>query len=100
MAILKYQPTRTTVGHLTLQSVQYRTSPDAFLTLEAATLLPHRILAVSEASSLVIDVQLYSVVEIEANAAECFEDSNVTADGSPEIHRCDVSMYVVRLAIC
>jgi hypothetical protein len=39
--------------------------------------LPHRVLAVSEASSLVIDVN--HPVEIEAKAAECFEDSHVIA---------------------
>lgn len=65
---------------MTLQSIQYRTTSDAFSTPGAATLLPHRILAVSEASSVVIDVQFYRVVEIEANA---IEGSNVTADGSP-----------------
>jgi hypothetical protein len=79
---------------LTLQNIQYRTTPDAFSTLDAATLLSHRVLAASEASSVVIDVQFYSVGEIEANAAEGFEDSNVTADRSPEIHRRDLSVYV------
>jgi cytosine/adenosine deaminase-related metal-dependent hydrolase len=40
--------------------------------------LPHRVLAISEASGLLfIDVHIYKPVEIEAKAAELFEDSSV-----------------------
>lgn len=40
--------------------------------------MPHRVLAVSEASGLLVfDVQIYRPVEIEVKAAELFEDSIV-----------------------
>ncbi|KAI0308341.1 hypothetical protein B0F90DRAFT_1807545 [Multifurca ochricompacta] len=44
---------------------------------EAATFLPHRVLTVSEASGLIIDVQAYDPLEIEANTAKLFVNSNV-----------------------
>src|SRR6266702_2223551 len=59
---------------------------------EAATLLPHRVLTVSEAYGLVVDVRVYNLAEIEDKAAELFKDCNVI--GSLRIRRCACSLYV------
>ncbi|KAH9031865.1 hypothetical protein EDB84DRAFT_1438788 [Lactarius hengduanensis] len=50
------------------------------LILRAATLLPHRVLAVSEASGLVIYVQVCNLVEIEAKARQLFGGSDKSAE--------------------
>ncbi|KAH8992453.1 hypothetical protein EDB92DRAFT_570425 [Lactarius akahatsu] len=63
------------------------------LILRAATLLPHRVLTVSEASGLVIYVQVCNPVEIEAKARELFEGSDVI--DPPGIRRCACSSHLV-----
>ncbi|KAI9444667.1 hypothetical protein H4582DRAFT_2070435 [Lactarius indigo] len=65
-------------GLWTHESTQYSTHS------EAATLLPHRVLTVSEASGLVIDVQVYNPLEIEAkdSSMRMFQSLNLSTEGA------------------
>ncbi|KAH8990210.1 hypothetical protein EDB86DRAFT_2831293 [Lactarius hatsudake] len=74
-------------GLWTYESIQYSTDSEG----SHPTLLPHCVLTVSEASGLVIYVQVCNPVEIEAKVRELFEGSDVI--GPPRIRRCACSSH-------